>query len=84
MPKSEESLGEMNRVIPEETYKNLITHSLDAITISDDNGLLFANELFLELVDAANMDEVIGMSILSFVHPDFVELTKNRIQLVNQ
>jgi two-component system sporulation sensor kinase A len=81
--KSEEFQSEKNNVIHEDTYKNLITHSLDAIAVSNDKGILFANELFLELVEATK-NEVIGKNIIFFVHPDYVTLTNNRIQLVRQ
>jgi len=63
----------------EERYRNLIESSPSAIAIHRDGKLLYVNDSCLEIMGVTG-DEVIGKSVIDFVHPDYRYLAIERIK----
>ncbi len=66
----------------EEQLKVLIDLSPDAIIVHDGRKILFANKRAAQFGGFNDVNEVIGQPIMNFVHPDYVELVKARIEKV--
>ena len=62
----------------EERYRLLVEMSPDGIIMHRDNKLIYANEAASRLIGSDSPADLIGMSIESFVHPDYWETTWNR------
>lgn len=66
----------------EERYRNLVEHSPNGIVIHQDLRLVYANESALKIMKFNSSDDLIGKSIIDFVHHDSLELVKKRISLL--
>jgi PAS domain S-box-containing protein len=65
----------------EEKYFNLIENIPDAITVYDSKGkIVFINRESLRLLGAKNDDELIGESVMKFIHPDSLAFVSERIK----
>lgn len=64
----------------EERYRKLVEHNPAAIAVHCEGKIVYANRAALELVGAEKLDEIEGRSVLSFVHPDYIEIVKERIR----
>lgn len=64
----------------EERYRKLIEYSPDAIAVHQEGKIVFANPAALELMGAKDEKEIIGRPVLDFVHPDYRDAVKKRIQ----
>jgi PAS domain S-box-containing protein len=63
-----------------EAYRKLVEISPDAIYIqSNDGKILFANPSGIELLGAKKMEDLVGMSVMSFIHPDSIQEVESRI-----
>jgi PAS domain S-box-containing protein len=63
-----------------EAYQKLVEISPDAIYIqSMDGQLLFANPAGVKLLGASNIKDLIGKSVMNFIHPDHLIEVENRI-----
>jgi PAS domain S-box-containing protein len=63
-----------------EAYQKLVEISPDAIYIqSMDGQLLFANPAGVKLLGASNIKDLIGKSVMNFIHPDHFIEVENRI-----
>lgn len=63
-----------------EAYQKLVEISPDAIYIqSNDGKILFANPAGIKLLGAKDLDELLGVSVMSFIHPDSVHEVNTRI-----
>jgi two-component system cell cycle sensor histidine kinase/response regulator CckA len=62
--------AEQALVESERRYRRLVEFSPDAIFISQANKIVFANNPCLRLVGATSVDQVLGKSVLDFIHPD--------------
>ncbi len=67
----------------EERYKTLTDVSPDSIAVIIDEKIVFANKASCKLLGATNSDQILGKDILSFVHPDSMEIAKNRFHEVH-
>ncbi|MBI2419942.1 MAG: PAS domain S-box protein, partial [Ignavibacteriales bacterium] len=63
----------------EEKYRGLVQGSPDAIAIYIAGKVVFTNNASLRLMRASSIDDLIGMNVLDFVHPDSRELVKSRM-----
>ncbi|WP_246943001.1 PAS domain-containing protein [Bacillus pinisoli] len=68
----------------EETYRNLIDYSPDAVIVLNENHINFINETGMRLLGASTKEEMYTKSIYDFVHPDYIELALKRIKLVKE
>ena len=63
-----------------EAYQKLVEISPDAIYIqSNDGRILFANPAGIELLGAKSLKELLGVSVMTFIHPDSVQEVNTRI-----
>jgi PAS domain S-box-containing protein len=63
----------------EEKYRGLVEDSPDAIAIYVDGRVVFANNTSLKLIGAKNSEDLLGKSIMEFVHPEYREFVIQRM-----
>ncbi|MBZ5752781.1 bifunctional diguanylate cyclase/phosphodiesterase [Metabacillus rhizolycopersici] len=68
----------------EDHFHSLVELSPDAIVVHCGHEIVFVNEAGLKMVDATDKNELLGKSIIDYVHPNFKEVVKNRIQQMNE
>ena len=64
----------------EERYKLLVESSPEAILVHKEKEILYINPTGIKFFGAKKEDEILGKSILEFIHPDYKELVESRIQ----
>jgi diguanylate cyclase (GGDEF)-like protein/PAS domain S-box-containing protein len=64
----------------EERYRRLVELCPDAIAIHSDGRLVFANRAGVRLVGARSVEEILGRSVMEFVHPDARLLAARRVR----
>ena len=79
---SDRKLSEEKIVESEEKYRELVENSPDAIALYEEGKLLFVNNELVRLLAAKDKEELIGMPVLQFIHPDSKELVKERMMKV--
>ncbi len=68
----------------EERYRQLVELSPDAIVVHTAGKIVYANPASVKMLSANNLDDIIGKSAISFVHPDFRQLAIERIVKAQQ
>jgi two-component system cell cycle sensor histidine kinase/response regulator CckA len=63
----------------EERYRRLVELSFDVIAIHREGKIVYINAAGAELFGASSPEEVIGKTLLGFVHPDYSEIAKARM-----
>ena len=76
---TERRRAERARRESEKRYRQLVETSPDAIAVHDGTAIVFANDAAVELFGADTRDELMGLSTLSFVHPEALEQAAERI-----
>lgn len=66
----------------EEIYREIVEHSPDAVIISGKDNILFANDTAVKLFGVSTKADLIGKTVLDFIHPSYIEVVKNRIKEV--
>ncbi len=66
----------------ESKYRNLMDNSPEGITIYVDGKVTYINKEALRLMRANDASELLGKTIVDFIHPDNVELVLERMKLV--
>jgi len=66
----------------EETYRDLVEYSPDAVFIARGNKILFINETGAKLLGATKKEDILNKKMLEIFHPDFHEIVKKRIKIV--
>jgi PAS domain S-box-containing protein len=66
----------------EERYRVLVELSPNSICVHRDGKLLYVNPAGVRLFGAANRDELVGRSVLDFIHPDSLPVVRDRIRQV--
>ncbi|WP_423802253.1 PAS domain S-box protein [Neobacillus sp. SAB-20_R2A] len=64
-------------------FRELVEHSPDAVLIAQDKDIIFVNKTGIELLGAANAEEILSKELLYFIHPDYHQEVKERIQTVS-
>jgi PAS domain S-box-containing protein len=64
----------------EERYRSLVELSPFGIFIHSEGKCVFANPAGIKLLGGTQPDDVIGHSVMRFVHPDYKEIVINRIK----
>ncbi|HEX6033693.1 MAG TPA: HD domain-containing phosphohydrolase, partial [Anaerolineales bacterium] len=64
----------------EERYRQLVNLSPDAIAIYSRGHIVFANPVAVKMVGAKSERELIGRSVLDFIHPDLHEAVTKHIE----
>jgi PAS domain S-box-containing protein len=65
-----------------ERYRVLVEHTPSAIIVHSEGKIVFSNNVGIRLLGASDAGELIGRSILDFVHPDYRETAKERCRLM--
>ncbi|WP_218971551.1 PAS domain-containing sensor histidine kinase [Neobacillus soli] len=65
----------------EETYRNLVEYSPDAVIIARGKEILFINETGVRLLGATKKEDILFKKILDIVHPDFYEAAQKRMNI---
>lgn len=68
----------------EARHRNLLEYSPEGIYVHMQGKIVYINPAGARLFGAATPDEIIGKSILSLVHPDHVEVVKERIRQIEE
>ncbi|MFA6980848.1 MAG: PAS domain S-box protein [Ignavibacteriaceae bacterium] len=63
-------------------YRELVENSPDAIAIYVEGKIVFVNNECVKLMAAKNSDELLGKSVIQFVHPEFRALVAERMKKV--
>lgn len=63
-------------------YRELVENSPDAIAIYVDGKIVFVNNECLNLMRAENQDELLGRSVIEFVHPEYRSIVAGRMRQV--
>jgi two-component system sporulation sensor kinase A len=66
----------------EETYRDLVEHSPDAVMIARDYEILFINETGRKLLGASSKEEILKKTIKDLLHPDYLEVALKRMKIV--
>ncbi|MEN6384048.1 MAG: PAS domain S-box protein, partial [Phycisphaerales bacterium] len=64
----------------EKKYRTLIEVSPDAICVAVDDKVVFVNNTAISILNAKNEEELKGKTIWQFVHPDSIDIIKNRLE----
>jgi two-component system cell cycle sensor histidine kinase/response regulator CckA len=64
----------------EERYRRLVEHSPEAIFIHTKGKFVFMNATGAKLLGAQRPEDLYGMAALDFVHPDYLEMVRQRIE----
>jgi PAS domain S-box-containing protein len=80
--KKRNSLHNIENVFTENPvfYKHLIELDPEAIVIHSNGKIVYANPAAIKLVGAKSAKEIVGKTVMSFVHPDSYSLIEKRIQ----
>ncbi|SHG94828.1 EAL domain-containing protein [Ornithinibacillus halophilus] len=68
----------------EKRYRQLVEKSPVPVIIHDGNTIVFVNEIVLSMVKASEKHEIVGKSFINFIHPDFRETVKKRMQIIKE
>ncbi len=68
----------------EEKFRLLVENAPDAIFIRTENEFAYLNKEALRLFGASTKEQLLGRPVLASIHPDFRELVKERMRLVNE
>jgi PAS domain S-box-containing protein len=79
---TERKKAEQNLQESEARYRTLVEHAPMAIAVHQNGRLIYVNDAGLRLVGANSKEDVIGKSVFEFVHPDYREEVKKRMQAV--
>jgi PAS domain S-box-containing protein len=75
-----EKRAELTLLESEDRYRKLVEISPDAVFLHREGKIIYANPAAFKLVGTSHSDEIIGKSILDFIHPDFREAVRNNIE----
>ncbi|MBU1874373.1 PAS domain S-box protein [bacterium] len=65
-----------------ERYRRLVEFSPDGIVVHCEGKIVYANNAALKFAGATEPEQLIGKTVLSFVHPDYRDSVKKRIRQV--
>jgi PAS domain S-box-containing protein len=68
----------------EERYRQLVELSPEGIGVERDDKIVFINTAATRLLGAKNSEELIGKSILDFIHPDYRERTHRQLEYLRR
>ncbi len=66
----------------EERYRSLVEYSPEGIYVHSGGKIVYINPAGAKLLGAGSPEELINKPVLSFIHPDHVEIVKGRIRQV--
>ena len=66
----------------EEKYRTLVELSPDAIIVHIEGKVVYVNPAGMKIMGAKSPEEIIGKSMIDFVHPDFRERVRERVRRI--
>ncbi|HCY75120.1 MAG TPA: hypothetical protein DHV28_04310 [Ignavibacteriales bacterium] len=81
---TELKLAEEKMQESEEIYRELVEASPDGIIIQQEGKIVFANRSSTSLMRASSIDELIGKSVIDFVHPSYKEIVIDKMIAMNK
>jgi PAS domain S-box-containing protein len=78
---TEKRAAEKALVDSEARYRRLVDLAPDAILVHQEGKYVFANQAGIRLFGASSLDELVGKSVLELVHPDYREISSERIKM---
>ena len=79
---NERRLAEVALIESESKYRSLMDNSPEGITIYVDGKVAYINKEALRLMRTSDKSDLMGKTIVDFIHPDNVELVIERMKLV--
>jgi len=64
----------------EESYRSLIELCPDMVAIHDQGKFYYVNQAGIKLLGASGPEDLIGKSCLDIIHPDYLDIVKERIE----
>lgn len=64
----------------EESYRQLLHHSMSGVTIHDGRHILLANPMAAKIMGYEHAEDLVGISLAQIVHPDDAAMVGERIQ----
>ena len=68
----------------EEKFRNLVELSPDTIAVHREGKIVYVNAAGAKLLRAKNPEQLIGKSIMDFLHPSFRGIVKKRVQQIEE
>lgn len=68
----------------EERYRYLVELSPDGIVVRSEGRLAYVNIAAVRLLGAEKPEDLIGKPMLEFIHPDYVEMVKERLKQIEE
>ncbi|MFN2452723.1 MAG: PAS domain S-box protein [Pyrinomonadaceae bacterium] len=68
----------------EESYRRLVELSPDTIVVHSDGEIKYINPMGLKLLGAPHASQIVGKPITDFIHPDFHEIIKERLEMIQK
>ncbi|HNW99719.1 MAG TPA: PAS domain S-box protein [Bacteroidales bacterium] len=64
----------------EKRYQELIDNHPDAIGIHIGGKIVYVNKACIQLMGATSASELIGKTVIEFIHPDYRQIVMDRIK----
>src|SRR4051794_7917017 len=68
----------------EESYRDLVENSPDAVIVARGDSVLFINETGARLFGASRKEDIQRMKIVEMIHPDYHEFIKEREEIIDR
>jgi PAS domain S-box-containing protein len=65
----------------EERYRRLVEYSPNAIAVHSEGKFVYVNPAAIKLIGATDESQLIGMPIMNIIHPDDIEVVRQRVHL---
>ncbi len=69
-------------IVSETRYRHLFENIQDGVLVHDGKRIMFCNEASIRLIGAKSATDLIDRSIFEFVHPDYQEVVKERVNFI--
>ncbi|MET3318545.1 UNVERIFIED_ORG: two-component system sporulation sensor kinase A [Peribacillus simplex] len=79
---TDQKLAEAALKESEERYRSLVEVSPEAIFVHRNGVIEYMNPMGAKMLGMDSVDDIIGMSVFQFVHPDSLETVKKRIKIM--
>jgi len=77
---TEQVLVKNKLIESEEQYRKIVELSPEAIAVHRDGKFLFVNDAAIKLIKAKDKNDLIGKSVFSIMHPDYMKMASERIK----
>ena len=66
----------------EERYRNLVENTPNGVIVHQGGKIVFANRASVKIIGANSLEEVIGQPVIKFIHPDYLDVVKDRMMKI--